>query len=107
MEDIKAEQCVGFSMEGVTFGHYSETSLVSFATPRCAFLFDIYTLGDAAFDNGLRDILESKVIRKVIHSSHIVVEYLYHRHQVTVCGVLDTQVSVRNWKTFEGHVWQH
>jgi len=58
VEDIKAETAVGLSMEGAMFGRYSKASLVSFATPSCAFLFDIYTLGDAAFDNGLRDILE-------------------------------------------------
>jgi len=58
VEDIKAEPAVGLSMEGAMFWRYSKASLVSFATPSCAFLFDIYTLGDAAFDNGLRDILE-------------------------------------------------
>jgi len=60
VEEIKAEPAVGLSMEGATFGRYSQASLVSIATPSLAFLFDIYTLSDAAFDNGLRDILESE-----------------------------------------------
>lgn len=75
------------------FGRYSKASLVSFATPSCAFLFDIYTLGDAAFDNGLRDILESKKIEKVIHNCRLVSDCLHHTHQVTICGVFDTQVA--------------
>lgn len=49
VEDIKAEPAVGLSMEGAMFGQYSQ---VSIATPSRAFLFDIYTLYDAAFDNG-------------------------------------------------------
>ena len=93
MEDIKAEPAVGFSMEGAMFGRYSQASLISFATPNCAFLFDIYTLGDAAFDNGLRDILESEKIEKVIHNCRLVSDYLHHKHEVTICGVFDTQVS--------------
>jgi len=80
VEDIKAESAVGLSMEGAMFGRYSQASLVSIATPSCAFLFDIYTLGDAAFDNRLRDILESEKIEKVIHNCHIVADCLHHKH---------------------------
>ena len=93
MEDIKAEPAVGFSIEGAMFVRYSQASLLSFATPSCAFLFDIHTLGDAEFDNGLRDILESEQIQKVIHNCRIVSDYLYHKHRVTIRGVSDTQVS--------------
>jgi len=93
VEDIQAEPAVGFSMEGAMFGRYSKASLVSFATPSYAFLFDIYTLGDAAFDNGLRDILESKKIEKVIHNCRLVSDCLHHKHRVTICGVFDTQVA--------------
>jgi exonuclease 3'-5' domain-containing protein 1 len=93
MEDIKAEPAVGLSMEGAMFGRYSQASLVSFATPSCAFLFDIYTLGDAAFDNGLRDILESEKIEKVIHNCRLVSDCLHHKYRVTICSVFDTQVA--------------
>ena len=93
VEDIKAEPAVGLSMEGATFGRCSKASLVSFATPSCAFLFDIYSLGDAAFDNGLRDILESKKIEKVIHNCRLISDCLHHKHRVTICGVFDTQVA--------------
>jgi len=93
VEDVKAEPAVGLSMEGAMFGRYSQASFMSFATPSCAFLFDIYTLGDVAFDNGLRDILESEKIEKVIHNCHIVSGYLHHKHRVTICNVCDTQVA--------------
>jgi exonuclease 3'-5' domain-containing protein 1 len=93
VEDIKAEPTVGLSLEGATFGRHSQASLLSISTPSHAFLFDIYTLGDAAFDNGLRDILESKKIEKVIHNCRILSDYLHHKHGVTICGVFDTQVA--------------
>jgi exonuclease 3'-5' domain-containing protein 1 len=93
VEVIKAEPAVGLSVEGAMFGRSSQASLVSFATPNCAFLFDIYTLGDAAFNNGLRDILESEKIEKVIHDCRFVSDFLQHKHQVTICGVFDTQVG--------------
>jgi len=87
VEDSKTEPAVGLSMEGAMFGQYSQASLVSIATPSRAFLFDIYTLGDAAFDNRLRDILESEKIGEVIHNCRIVSDYLHHKHRVTMCGV--------------------
>ena len=93
VEDIKAVPAVGLSLEGATFGRYSQASLMSFATPSCAFLFDMDALGDAAFDNGLRDILESEHIEKVVHNCRIVSEYLHHKHRVAICNVFDTQVS--------------
>ena len=74
-------------------GRNSRASLLSFATPSYTFSFDILTLGDAAFDNGLRDILESEQILKVIHNCRIVSNYLHHKHRVTIRGVCDTQVS--------------
>ena len=93
VEDIKAEPAVGLSMEGAMSGQYSQASLLSIATPSRAFLFDIYTLGDAAFDNGLRDILESEKIEKVIHNCRLVSDCLHHKYRVTICGVFDTQVA--------------
>jgi hypothetical protein len=93
VEDIKSEPAVGLSIEGAMFGQYSQASLVSISTPSRAFLFDIYTLGDAAFDNGLRDILESKKIGKVVHNYRIVSDYVHHKHQVAICGVFDIQVA--------------
>lgn len=93
IRDIKAESAVGFSVEGAMFGRHSKVSLLSIATPSCAFVFDMCTLGDAAFDNGLRDVLETEEIEKVIHNCRLVSDCLYHKYRVTICNVFDTQVS--------------
>ncbi|PNF39708.1 hypothetical protein B7P43_G05641 [Cryptotermes secundus] len=93
VRDIKAESAVGFSVEGAMFGRHSKVSLLSIATPSCAFVFDMCTLGDAAFDNGLRDVLETEEIEKVIHNCRLVSDCLYHKYRVTICNVFDTQVA--------------
>ncbi|KDR13862.1 piRNA biogenesis protein EXD1 [Zootermopsis nevadensis] len=93
VRDIKAEATVGLSVEGTMFGRCSKLSLISIATPSHAFLFDIFTIGDAAFDNGLRDILEAKDIEKVIHNCRLVSDCLHHQHHVTICSIFDTQVA--------------
>lgn len=81
------------SVEGAMFGRCSKISLMSIATPSRAFLFDIYILGDAAFDNGLRDILEADEIEKIIHNCRLISDCLHHKHHVTICSIFDTQVS--------------
>jgi exonuclease 3'-5' domain-containing protein 1 len=103
--DIRAEPTVGFSVEGAMFGRFSKVSLLSFAIPNRVFVFDICTLGDAAFDNGLRDILETEKIGKVIHNCRLVSDCLHHKHQVTIGNVFDTQVS--RMGTPKDHGWQH
>lgn len=93
VRDIKAEPAIGFSVEGAMFGRHSKVSLLSIATPSRAFVFDMCTLGNAAFDNGLRDILETEEIEKVTHNCRLVSDCLHHKHRVTICNVFDTQVS--------------
>jgi exonuclease 3'-5' domain-containing protein 1 len=105
VRDIKAEPAIGFSVEGAMFGRYSKVSLLSIATPSCAFMFDVCTLGDAVFDNGLRDILETEEIEKVIHNCRLVSDCLHHKHHVTIRNVFDTQVS--RMRTSKEHVWQY
>lgn len=93
VRDIKAEPAIGLSVEGAMFGRHSKVSLLSIATPSRAFVFDMCALGDAAFDNGLRDILETEEIEKVIHNCRLVSDCLHHKHHVTICNVFDTQVA--------------
>jgi hypothetical protein len=92
VEDIMADSVVGLSVEGIMFGPYSQASLVSFATPSRVYLFDVYTVGVAAFENGLCDILTSEQTEKVIYNCRIVSDYLHHKHQVAIGYVYDTQV---------------
>ena len=53
-------------------------------------LFDIVTLGERAFEEGgLRRVLESKDITKVMYDPRADADALYHLHNTTLCNVLD------------------
>ncbi|XP_069678987.1 piRNA biogenesis protein EXD1 [Periplaneta americana] len=93
IQEIREEPAVGVSVEGAVFGRRSKIGVITIVTPKWAFLFDIHTLGDEMFNNGLRDILESKNIEKVMHNCRLVSDCLHHKHKVTIDNVFDTQVG--------------
>lgn len=90
---LREESAVGVGVEGAVFGRRSKFGLITIVTTKWAFIFDIHTLGDDMFKNGLRDILESKKIEKVIHNCRLVSDCLHHKHNVTIANVFDTQVG--------------
>ncbi|KAJ9594934.1 hypothetical protein L9F63_013750 [Diploptera punctata] len=93
MENINKEPVVGVHVEGARFGRRSKVSLLTIATPSQVFIFDIQTLGELGFKNGLRELLESKKVEKVIHNCRLVSDCLYHKHNVTLNHIFDTQVA--------------
>ncbi|KAJ4450715.1 hypothetical protein ANN_02145 [Periplaneta americana] len=93
IQEIREEPAVGVSVEGAVFGRRSKIGVITIVTPKWAFLFDIHALGDEMFNNGLRDILESKNIEKVMHNCRLVSDCLHHKHKVTIDNVFDTQVG--------------
>ena len=52
------------------------------ATAARTYLVDVLTLGSAAFDTGLRDLLESPAYIKVMHDCRKDSAALYHQHHV-------------------------
>jgi hypothetical protein len=66
---------------------------VAVATPTAAYLFDIHTLGEAAFAAGLRALLASPVCVKVMHDCRKDSAALFHRHDVRLQNVFDCQVA--------------
>lgn len=93
IQDINKESTVGIHVNGARFGRRSKVNLLTVATPYRVFIFDIQTLGELAFDKGLRNLLETKKIEKVIHNCRMLSDCLYHKHKVTLNGVFDTQVA--------------
>jgi len=71
------------------------------------FLFDICALGQAAFEaGGLRDVLESERICKVIFDGRADADALYHLHRVQIRRAYDLQVhhSLRYSRTGDRYV---
>ena len=91
VQDIKKESAIGIDSK-VAFGHHHEVTLLSISIQTCVYQFDILKLGMAAFDSGLRSILEGK-IQKVIHNSLPLSSCLNHTYLVKLANVFDTQVG--------------
>lgn len=92
VETIKNEPLVGIDVKATNFDHHYEVTLLSISTQTCVYQFDILKLGMAAFDTGLRSIYESS-IQKVIHNSRLSSGCLYHKYNVRIDNVFDTQVG--------------
>jgi ribonuclease D len=91
VQDIKKEAVIGIDAQ-VACGHHQEITLLSVSIKPCVYQFDILELGMAAFDNGLRSVLESK-IQKVIHNGRLLSSCLHHKYLVKLANVFDTQVG--------------
>ncbi|EGG20484.1 3'-5' exonuclease domain-containing protein [Cavenderia fasciculata] len=93
-EIINKEHVVAFDLEGWEMGKNGEVSLVQIGLKNGrVFIFDIMVLGHNAFKHGLKDLLESKIILKIVHDCRRDSEILYHRYQVTLDHVYDIQIA--------------
>jgi hypothetical protein len=70
VETITNESLVGIDVKATNSGHHHEVTLLNISTKTCVYQFYTLKLGMAAFDAGLRSILESKM-QKVIHNSRL------------------------------------
>jgi exonuclease 3'-5' domain-containing protein 1 len=64
------------------------------ATPKKVYLFDVLKGGERLFfDRGLRYLLESNKIIKIMHDCRKDSEALYFQYDVTLRGVWDSQIA--------------
>ncbi|XP_078327279.1 uncharacterized protein LOC111127395 [Crassostrea virginica] len=84
---------VGLAMQGVLVGRSGEVSWIQFATDRNVFLFDVLELPDNCFEEGIRAILENPDVLKVTHDCRLISDYLFHRHNIKLINIFDTQVA--------------
>uniref|UniRef100_A0A8W8KLZ5 3'-5' exonuclease domain-containing protein n=1 Tax=Magallana gigas TaxID=29159 RepID=A0A8W8KLZ5_MAGGI len=84
---------VGLAMQGVCVGRSGEVCWVQFATGRDVFLFDILELPPECFEEGIKAILENPDVLKVTHDCRLISDYLFHRHNIKLINVFDTQVA--------------
>lgn len=85
---------VAVDCEGVNLSREGKLCLIQIATPKKVYLFDILKGGDRLFfDKGLRYLLESNKIVKVMHDCRKDSESLYFQYDVTLRGVWDSQIA--------------
>lgn len=93
---VNAYKCVAVDCEGGNLGRAGTLCLVQVATPdHKAYLFDVADDGRrrAFFDMGLRRVLESRKVTKLMHDCRRDSDALWHHAQTKLSNVLDTQVA--------------
>ncbi|XP_064481629.1 piRNA biogenesis protein EXD1-like [Ornithodoros turicata] len=90
---LKNQTVIGIGYDGFKIGRSGCLSLLAVSTADTVYLFDILVLKNDPFDQGLKEILESKDIEKVIHGCRQISDCLYHLFQVELDNIFDTQVA--------------
>jgi len=94
VQEIMAFPVVAVDCEGVSLSKEGKLCLIQIATPKKVYLFDVLKGGDRLFfDRGLRYLLESNKIVKVMHDCRKDSEALYFQYDVTLRGVWDSQIA--------------
>jgi len=85
---------IAVDCEGVNLSKDGKLCLIQVATPKKVYLFDILKGGDRLFfDRGLRYLLESNKVVKVMHDCRKDSEALYFQYDVSLRGVWDSQIA--------------
>ncbi|XP_069104946.1 piRNA biogenesis protein EXD1-like [Argopecten irradians] len=90
--EIKSRKLIAVDCEGVNLSRKGQLTILTIATETKVFIFDVFKLGQSVFDNGLREILESKSIEKLMFDCRQDSDSLWHQFKVKITGVLDLQL---------------
>lgn len=94
VQEIMTFPVVAVDCEGVSLSKEGRLCLIQVATPKKVYLFDVLKGGERLFfDRGLRYLLESNKIVKVMHDCRKDSEALYFQYDVTLRGVWDSQIA--------------
>lgn len=104
VQEIMAFPIVAVDCEGVSLSKEGKLCLIQIATPKKVYLFDVLKGGDRLFfDRGLRYLLESTKIIKVMHDCRKDSEALYFQYDVTLRGVWDSQIAYTVLSQLKGY----
>lgn len=85
---------VSFDCEGINLGSKGQLTLLEIGTTRGeAFIFDILTCPELLVEGGLKNLLESDKVIKVIHDCRNDAANLFHQYNILLKNVFDTQVG--------------
>lgn len=86
---------IAVDIEGIDLGRFGKICIIQIATEKNEiFLFDICTLAYDAFRAGLRAILESPTIQKIMFDCRSDCDALYYQYDVQVKTVVDAQIAI-------------
>lgn len=92
IDDLNSYSYLGLSTDGANMGRKCKMPFLVISTPQQIYIFDIQVLQYHGFDAGLKKILESDTLKKIVHDCRILSDCLYHKHNVKLNSVFDTQV---------------
>lgn len=89
------KQCneIAIHAKDVSRGRQRRAAVIAVASETNIFLFDLVTIGDNVFDKGLRQILESETIKKVVYDARLLSDCLYHKHNINLLNVRDVEAE--------------
>lgn len=90
---LETENIIALEFEGSLFGWWQKIGLINIATWNKTFLIDLKAVGDTAFIEWLKNILESTEIIKVIHNCRLISAILFHEYNIVLTNIFDTQVA--------------
>ena len=91
---IQKGETIAVDCEGVELliSRFGSVTLINIAVRGQVYLIDVLKIGNAAYDGGLRSILEDKSINKLMFDCREDADALKHLHNVRLDGVLDVQL---------------
>jgi len=90
---LKEQSILAIAAQGVMLSRQGELCWLAIGTSATVYLFDFVKLGERIFIEGLTEILQSTRIMKVMHDCRFLSDYLFHKHQIILQHVWDTQVG--------------
>lgn len=94
VKDLEQHSVLSLDCEGVFLSRKGLLCIVQLGTPTGhVYLFDIIVLCGEPFEKGLKRILESSSIVKIIHDCRRDSDALFHQFGVRLGNVFDTQVA--------------
>lgn len=93
IETLNQYSYVALSTDGAQMGRKCKMPFLVLSTPQQIFIFDIQVMQFHAFDAGLKKLLEDNSIKKIVHGCRKLADCLYHKHNVEIKSIFDTQVS--------------
>lgn len=94
LHDLNQFEYVAMSADGANMGRKCKMPFLVLSTPNNIYIFDIQVMQFHAFEAGLKKLLESDTPKKILHDCRKISDCLYHRHNVQLNSVFDTQVNI-------------
>lgn len=93
LTDLNQYNYIALSTDGASMGRKCKMPFLVLSTIQQIYIFDIQVMQYHAFDAGLTKLLQNDIPKKIVHDCRKISDCLYHKHNVKLKSVFDTQVG--------------